>query len=68
MRENITRREWVAALGVTTAAARAQTQPSASQSAADLMAEARTEVRQDTEQIGKFPLPSSAEPAFIFKP
>jgi hypothetical protein len=59
----ITRREWAAALGVTAAAAQAQTQP-----AADLMAEARSEVRQDIEQLVKFPLPPAAEPAFVFKP
>ena len=63
MRAKITRREWAAALCVTAAAAQAQTQP-----AADLMAEARNEVRQDIEQLGKFPLPPAAEPAFVYKP
>jgi len=64
----ITRREWVAALGVTAAAAQTQAQPAASQSAGDLLAEARSELRQDIEQVGKFVLPAAAEPAFIFKP
>jgi hypothetical protein len=68
MRAKITRREWAAALGVTAAAAQAQAPPAAQQTAADLLAEARSEVRQDIERIGKFPLPAAAEPAFIFRP
>ncbi len=61
--ERITRREWAAALTATAAAAQAQTQP-----AAGLVAEARSEMRQDIEQLGKFPLPAATEPAFVFKP
>jgi hypothetical protein len=68
MRGKITRRQWAAVLGAAAATAPARTQPPVSQTAAELAAEAGSEVRHDIELIGKFPLPASAEPAFVFKP
>ncbi len=68
MRARITRREWAAALGATAAVAQAQAPPATAPPVAGLIAEARSEVQSDIEQIGKFPLAASAEPAFIFKP
>jgi len=64
----ITRREWAAAIGASVAAPAQVTTPGAEQTADEILAEARAEVRQSVAQLEKFNLPVTAEPAFIFKP
>jgi hypothetical protein len=68
MAAKITRREWATALAVASAPAQAQAQPDAAQTNAALMIEARSELRQDIQQLEKFSLPAAAEPAFVFRP
>jgi hypothetical protein len=67
-----TRRELAVALSTTAIAfgrpqAQAQPQPPAANSEEELKA-ARAEVRDNAEQLDKFALPLSAEPATTFKP
>ena len=64
----LTRRELAAALSTgalaTSAVALAQVEPSAD----DESKTARAQLRENADQLDKFPLPMTAEPATIFKP
>jgi len=64
---NLTRRE-VAATFLTAAAASGQSlNPPLPQNAGEELQAAKVAVRQYLEQLGKFPLPMSTEPAVHFK-
>ena len=71
-----TRRELAAALSTSAVLlARPQVQPQPQASAAspplnpdDVLKAARAQLRDNADQLDKFPLPMAAEPATIFKP
>jgi hypothetical protein len=64
----ITRRELTAVLGASVAAPAQVATPGPGETAGEIQAQAGAELRQSAEQLEKFKLPMTAEPAFIFKP
>jgi hypothetical protein len=69
MRVRMTRREWAAALAASAAPMPAQTvSPELQASAEEMLAQAKSDVRRDVEQLQRFALPAVTEPAFVFKP
>ncbi len=69
MRARMTRREWAAALAVSAASAPAQTVATEPKASSDqMLAQARSGIQRDVDQLRGFALPVNAEPAFIFEP
>jgi hypothetical protein len=65
----MTRREWAAALAASGVPAAAQTvSPGPKDSAGDMLAQARRDVRREVDELRKFPLLPVTEPAFVFEP
>ena len=67
MRQNLTRRNFAAALLVAIPTLATAT-PQSEEAAADPLAAARKQLRRSVEEMEAFDLPMPAEPAFIFKP
>ena len=69
MRTRMTRREWAATVAVSAASAPAQTVATEPKASSDqMLAQARSDVQRNVDQLRRFALPAATEPAFVFKP